>query len=100
MKLPREIRPATATIRSRIVLEIAAELVGRRDQPCKQAKVLLRAPNAETWQFGLFGSATGEGIDAAVRGQADPAVPNPAASVSLAFRGTGWLSAPSPVRAA
>jgi TRAP-type uncharacterized transport system substrate-binding protein len=61
--------------------------------------VLLRAPNAETWQLGLFGSATVEGIDAVVRGEADLAITNPAASLSLAFRGTGCFSAPQPVRA-
>ena len=99
MKLPRDIRPATATIRSRVVLEIAAELVGRRDQPCKQAKVLLRPPNAAKWEIGLFGSATIEGVDAVVRGESDLAITNPAASLSLAYRGTGCFSAPQPVRA-
>ena len=99
MKLPRDVRPATATIRSRVVLEIAAELVGRRDQECKQAKVLLRPPNAGAWQLGLFGPATVEGIDAVVRGESHLAITNPAASLSLAYRGTGCFTEPQPVRA-
>lgn len=100
MKLPRGLRPATATIRSRLVLEIASELVARNDQPCTQAKVLLRPPKGDKrWQLGLFGSATAEGIEAVVRRETDLAITNPAASLSLAFRGTGIFKEPQPVRA-
>lgn len=100
MKLPKEVRPATATIRSRLVLEIASELVGRRDQPNQQAKVMLRPPKGDkSWSLCLFGSATAEGIDAVARGEADLAITNPAASLSLAYRGKGIYKAPQPVRA-
>ena len=100
MKLPRETRPATATIRSRVVLEIASELVGRRDHPYTQAKVLLRPPRGDKeWRMALFGSSTAEGIEAVVRGEADLAITNPAASLSLAYRGTGLFKTPQPVRA-
>src|SRR4051812_18071580 len=88
MKLPKEIRPATATIRSRIVLEVAAELVARNDQPFTQAKVALRQPYGDgVWRLGLFGSASTDGIDAVVGGEAALAITNPAASLSLAWRG-------------
>jgi hypothetical protein len=100
MKLPRDTRPATATIRSRVVLEIASELVGRRDQPHIQAKVLLRpARGDKTWRMSLFGSSTAEGIEAVAGGDTDLAITNPAASLSLAYRGTGPFRTPRPVRA-
>lgn len=99
MKLPRETRPATATIRSRVVLEIASELVGRADHPYTQAKVLLRAPRGDqAWRMALFGSSTAEGIEAVANGEADLAITNPAASLSLAYRGRGLFRTPRPVR--
>jgi hypothetical protein len=99
MKLPRETRPATATIRSRVVLEIASELVGRRDQPYIQAKVLLRpARGDKEWRLALFGSSTTEGIEAVANGEADLAMTNPSAALSVAVRGTGMFKSPQPVR--
>lgn len=99
MKLPRELRPETATIRSRLVLEIASALVSRRDQPLKQAKVLLRLPRGDKeWRLSLFGSSTTEGIEAVARREVDLAITNPAASLSLAVRGNGMFEAPCPVR--
>lgn len=99
MKLPRELRPETATIRSRLVLEIASALVSRRDQPLKQAKVLLRLPRGDKeWRLSLFGSSTTEGIEAVTRHEVDLAITNPAAALSLAVRGKGMFGAPCPVR--
>jgi TRAP-type uncharacterized transport system substrate-binding protein len=99
-KLPRSSRPSTATIRSRVVLEIAAELVARGDQPCQQAKVMLRPQRGDrAWRLSLFGSGTAEGISAVVEGTAQLALTNPAASLSLAYRGQGIFAAPQPVRA-
>ncbi|HTI88125.1 MAG TPA: TAXI family TRAP transporter solute-binding subunit [Alphaproteobacteria bacterium] len=99
MKLPRETRPATATIRSRVVLEIASELVGRKDQTNIQAKVLLRpARGDKEWRLALFGSSTTEGIAAVASGEADLAITNPSAALSVAVRGNGMFKAPQPVR--
>jgi hypothetical protein len=99
MKLPKEIRPETATIRSRLVLEIASELVARGDQPLKQAKVLLRLPRGDRdWKLSLFGSSTADAIGAVARREVDLAITNPAESLSLAFRGKGFFDAPQPVR--
>jgi TRAP-type uncharacterized transport system substrate-binding protein len=99
MKLPRETRPITATIRSRVVLEIASELVSRRDQPYIQAKVLLRpARGDKQWRMALFGSSTTEGIEAVANGDSDLAITNPSAALSVAYRGTGMFKAPKPVR--
>ena len=100
MKLPIAIRPSTATIRSRLVLEIASELVARSDQPNQQAKVMLRPQRGDkSWALSLFGSGTVEGIAAVVRGEADLALTNPTESLSLAYRGMGLYKTPQPVRA-
>lgn len=100
MKLPKEMRPSTATIRSRLVLEIASELVARNDQPNQQAKVLLRPQRGDkSWPLSLFGSGTIEGITAVVQGEAALAITNPAESLSLAYRGKGVFKTPQPVRA-
>lgn len=99
-KLPRGSRPGTATIRSRVVLEIASELVARNDQPYQQAKVMLRPQRGDrAWRMSLFGSGTAEGIEAVVQGTSQLALTNPAASLSLAYRGQGIFKTPQPVRA-
>lgn len=98
-KLPIGSRPTTATIRSRVVLEIAAELVARADQPYQQAKVHLRSPRGDgTWPLSLFGSGTVEGVEAVVQGDTQLAMTNPAASLSLAYHGKGIFTTPQPVR--
>ena len=98
-KLPRGSRPTTATIRSRLVLEIAAEMVSRADQPYQQARVQMRSPRGDgTWPMTLFGSGTVEGIESVVQGTSQLAMTNPAASLSLAYRGAGLFKTPQPVR--
>jgi hypothetical protein len=86
------------TTRSRVVLEIASELVADKSQPYNQAKVYLRTQGKEEWPLCLFGSSTLEGIHAVVRGEAALAMINPASPLMLAYRGTGMFGAPQPVR--
>lgn len=87
-------------IRSRVVLEIAAELVALADQPLRQAKVLLREQGAASldWPLRLFGSSTQEGIDAVAARESALAMINPSAALTLAYRGSPPFSAPQPVR--
>lgn len=87
------------TIRSRLVLEIAAELVSREDQPNGQAKVLLRPQGEGDWRLTLFGSSTVEGLLEIVNGDSDLAIVNPSSLLSLAHTGKGLhFTAPLPVR--
>ena len=98
-KLPRHLRPTPVTIRSRLVLEIAAELVSRNDQPNGQAKILLRPQGGGDWPLALFGSSTVEGLHEVIGGDADLAIVNPSSLLSLAYRGKGsYFNAPQPVR--
>lgn len=86
------------TTRSRVVLEIASELVADKTQPYNQAKVLLRVQGGPDWPLTLFGSSTIEGIDAVVKGEAALAIMNPAAGLALAVNGKGIFKTPQPVR--
>jgi TRAP-type uncharacterized transport system substrate-binding protein len=87
--------------RSRIALEIACHMVSAPDQPYRQAKVLLReqgSTKGPQWPVALFGSSTVEGINEVVSGQANLAIINPGAMLTLAYKGTGQFKTPQPVR--
>ncbi len=86
------------TTRSKVVLEIASELV-QHDRSVMQAKVLLKSQGRQSnWALSLFGSGTLEGIDAVVQRQSDLAIVNPSTLLTLAYRGLGPYSTPQPVR--
>jgi hypothetical protein len=65
----------------------------------RQAKVLLRAQGGGIgeWPLRLFGSSTVEGLDAVVSGESALAIINPAAALTVAYRGVGGRP-PLPVR--
>jgi TRAP-type uncharacterized transport system substrate-binding protein len=89
------------TTRSKVVLEIASELVGGSDWSVRQAKVLLKSQaekGKDAWALSLFGSGTLEGIDAVLDREADLAIVNPSTLLTLAFRGLGPYAQPQPVR--
>lgn len=79
----------SSAIRSRIVLEVAAELVAAPEQSMRQAKVLLRERGSGAdWPLRLYGSSTIEGIHEVARGETLLAIVNPAAMLSLALHGS------------
>ncbi|MEE9194249.1 MAG: hypothetical protein V3U44_00285, partial [Alphaproteobacteria bacterium] len=90
---------SATTTRARIALEIASELVGVPDQLHRQAKVLLRKVGDTDWPICLFASSTIEGIDAVAAREASLAMINPAAILTLAYRGSAPFKGPQPVRA-
>ena len=82
------------------MLEMACELVAMNDQPMRQAKVLLRTQGAAEqadWPLRLFGSSTGEGVDAVVSGESAVAIINPSGALAVACRGSATRK-PAPVR--
>lgn len=91
-------RANAITIRSKLMLEIAAELVSGPDWGLRQAKVTLREQGADEWALSLYGSGTMEGFDAVMKRDADLAICNPSASLTLAYRGHAPFKAPLPVR--
>lgn len=89
--------------RSRLVLEVASEMIGGNDPQAQpdyyQAKAVLRATKPGGKPVTLFGSSTAEGIEAVVRGEADLGIINPACVLSVAVRGKGQFKTPLPLRA-
>jgi hypothetical protein len=82
------------------MLEMACELVAMSDQPMRQAKVLLRTQGAADqadWPLRLFGSSTGEAVDAVVSGKSAIAIINPSGALAVAHRGSPTRPA-APVR--
>jgi TRAP-type uncharacterized transport system substrate-binding protein len=88
-----------ATIRSRVMLEVAAELVAAREQPLRQVRVQLREQAAiGDWPLQLFASSGIEGIEAIIRREAAMAIVNPMNMLALAYHGKGPFAQPQPVR--
>lgn len=97
MALPAE-WPDPNVTRSRVVVEIAAGLLGMDGQPLNQAKVLLRRGNTPDFPVALFGSGTIEGIDEVVDHRASLALVNPSTALRMAYLGAGPFTKPQPVR--
>lgn len=87
------------TIRSRLVLEVASELVDQRSWPYRQARISLRQQGADAWPVTFFGSDGPEAIAEVARGEVQVAIINPAGLLPLAVRGTGPFKTPIPLRA-
>ncbi len=84
--------------RSRLVLEVASEMVGKMEFPYRQARLSLREQGPDSWKLNLFGSDTPDAIDEVAQGKSDIAIINPAGPLSLAFKGTGRYKEPIPLR--
>lgn len=87
------------TIRSRFMLEIASDLVGRKDFNLRQTRLTLREQGRPDRALTLFGSDAPSGMDEVVRGDADVGIINPAGPLTMAVRGTGPFPQPLPLRA-
>ncbi len=89
-------RPVTT--RSRLILEMASELVGIEEWKDKQIKLYLREQGAPRWNLSFFASDAPSGIEEVIRGDADLGIINPVEPLTLAYRGTGPYKNPSPLR--
>jgi TRAP-type uncharacterized transport system substrate-binding protein len=87
------------TIRSRLVLEIASEMVDQSEWANRQARVSLRPQGAEQWAVNMIGSDGPAAIEQVARGEMQLAISNPAMYLALALRGTGPFKAPIALRA-
>jgi uncharacterized protein len=87
------------TIRSRLVLEVASEMVDQPQWPNRQARVSLRVQGVESWPVNMIASDGPAGIDLVARGEMQLAISNPAMFVTLAVRGTGPFKSAIPLRA-
>ena len=87
------------TVRSKMVLEIASELVGTPGWEDRQAKLSLRPQGPGPWNLTLLGSDSADAVADVASKEAQLAIVNPGAVLTLAMRGTGPFNEPVPVRA-
>ncbi len=76
------------TTRSRLMLEVAAALVNRRDWPLLQARVSLREQGSDEWPLTLFGSDSPATIHEVAAGKVQFAMINPGMILKLAALGS------------
>lgn len=90
---------APVVMRSKLMLEIAAELVGSPGWNDRQVQVHFREQGAPEWRLSFFASDAPNAVDAIVSGQADIAICNPGGVLAMALSGAGPFKQPVPVRA-
>jgi hypothetical protein len=83
------------------MLEACAAMMRGRKRPSfgTQVEISLRPQGSNRWHARLLASDTPEGIDAVAGREADLAIINPSAVLTLAYRGTGVYRRPLPLRA-
>ena len=80
---------ARDSIRSRLVLEVAAEMIEQEGWPNRQARVSLRPQGAERWEVNMIASDGPAALEMVARGEMQLAISNPAMYLALALRGAG-----------
>src|SRR5437870_1199213 len=87
------------TMRSKLMLEAAAALVGSADWEERQVEINFRPQGGASWRIRLFASDAPNAIEEVASGRADIAICNPGAVLSMALKGKGPFKQPVPVRA-
>lgn len=87
-----------ATLRSRLMLEAASELVGWDSWKPKQARINLRIQGDDSLTVCLYASDAAGAVDEVVRGDVQVGIVNPSAVLFMAYRGLAPFSEPMPVR--
>lgn len=82
-------RPRAGTVRSRLMLETASELVGVGDWQPKQARIDLRPQGPGGWPIRLLASDGPDAVAEVVAGRATFAILNPATALRPALRRLG-----------
>jgi TRAP-type uncharacterized transport system substrate-binding protein len=95
---PMRMRTHPHTTRSRLMLEVASELVNRRDWPYLQAKVSLRKQGSDEWPMTLFGSDSPSTIWEVASGKVQFAIINPSMILKMAALGSAPFAEPLPLR--
>jgi TRAP-type uncharacterized transport system substrate-binding protein len=95
---PTRMRTHPHTTRSRLMLEVAAELVNRRDWPYLQARVSLREQGSSEWPVTLFGSDSPATIPDVASGKVQFAIINPSMILKIAALGSSPFTEPLPLR--
>src|SRR4249920_89083 len=96
---PTRMRTHPHTTRSRLMLEVASELVNRRDWPYLQAQVSLRVQGGNDWPVTLFASDSPAAIWEVASGKVQFAIINPSMILKMAALGSSPFTEPLPLRA-
>ncbi len=91
-------RVPPVTIRSRMVLELASELITTEGWPFLRAHIELRERDFDPSGFGLFGSGSPDGINLVATRQVSLAMLNPSCVLTMAYHGMGPFQQPVRVR--
>jgi TRAP-type uncharacterized transport system substrate-binding protein len=95
---PTRLRTHPHTTRSRLMLEVASQLVNRRDYPYLQARISLREQGAGEWPLTLFASDSPATVEEVAAGRVQFAIINPSMMLKLAALGSAPFNAPIPLR--
>jgi TRAP-type uncharacterized transport system substrate-binding protein len=85
--------------RSRMMLEVASELVAANGWEDRQVEIRMRPQGAPDWGMCFFASDAPNSIDAVANGDAQFAICNPGGVLAMALKGAGPFKEPVPVRA-
>jgi len=86
------------TTRSRLMLEVASQLVSRKDFPYLQARVDLREQGADDWPLTLFASDSPATIHEVAAGKVQFAIINPSMMLKVAALGSAPFKEAIPLR--
>jgi TRAP-type uncharacterized transport system substrate-binding protein len=95
---PTRLRTHPHTTRSRLMLEVASQLVSRKDFPYLQARVSLREQGAGEWPLTLFASDSPATVQEVAEGRVQFAIINPSMMLKLAALGSAPFKAAIPLR--
>ncbi|HZA55816.1 MAG TPA: TAXI family TRAP transporter solute-binding subunit [Candidatus Udaeobacter sp.] len=95
---PTRMRTHPHTTRSRLMLEVASALVGRKEWPYLQARVSLREQGSDEWPVTLFASDSPATIPEVAAGKIQIAIINPSMILKLAALGSPPFAGPLPLR--
>jgi len=99
--MQQRIQPARSPViqRSRLMLEIASELVGSPGWNDRQVTIHFREQGAPTWRLCFFASDAPNAVEAVVSREADFAICNPGGILAMAVHGAAPFRQPVPLRA-
>lgn len=96
---PTRLRTHPHTTRSRLMLEVASQLVNRKDFPYLQARVQLREQGSVEWPLTLFASDSPATIHEVAAGNVQFAIINPSMILKIAALGSAPFTEPMSLRA-
>ncbi len=85
------------TIRPRLVLEVASEMMGSSTWPYCEARVELRSQAGIPGVFRFYGANHPNSLQEMAEGRLDISILNPSALLTMAYRGSGAFERPIPV---